>query len=737
MKRLLLLVLLSLVMLGVTAEPAEGVERPRIAAVRATAEIRVDGALNEPDWGRAPPVTAFRLIEVREGEAPSESTDVRVVFDDTHIYFGIHCANRGPGRIRASLAPRDQILDDDHIAVHLDTYRDFHRAYIFGVNPYGVQLDGILDGQVPDFNWDGVWDAEARIDADGWSAEIAVPLRTLRFPSGGSGVWGYWLRRQITKNDEVCTWPLWRLAEQGDIMLQAGDLEGLAGLRGGGRYEVQPYAASTGFYWREPSLTGPGLGPWSRDQEVDAGVDLKVALTTTLTANGTVNPDYSQVEADALQIDVNQRFPLFYPEKRPFFLEGADIFATPYSLVYTRRMADPAVGAKLIGTLGRWRLGAIAVRDDGGGSTEGIGARSDGGLAHQGWFGVARAAYDLGERSKLGLLVTDHVSEEDGPVGPSAVGRSHSALIAADADLRLAPSLFFTGQIAGSRTRIDSTGTGARVRFSDYALSGDLRWADGVRLVRVFQNELGPDFRAEAGFLERVDIRNTGFEANVTVRPENRWLRYWQPGADGQIIRDHGGVLQDRRIAGFLNLGLQHQTFVEARVERIEERWLSRLYDRSRWGLEVSNYLWRPLAIELEVTLEDGIFYGPTDSESFLGWLETWELEAIARPSPRLTSEITMTRSRFADARGGEELYDIWLLGAKTTWQFTRRLYARVYPQYDTGDEHLDLDALLGYVVHPGTVVYLGFNSDFDRMGPHHRATRGTVFLKASYVFQS
>jgi len=172
------------------ARPVEALERVQVAATRASGSIRIDGRLDEPDWARATPLTAFRLIFVREGEAPSESTDVRVLFDDRHIYFGIRCGAHGRGSLRASLAPRDQILDDDFIAIHLDTYRDLHRAYMFGVNPYGVQIDGILDAGDVSLDWDGVWDAEATRDSTGWTAEMAIPLRTLRFPDRGPGVWG-------------------------------------------------------------------------------------------------------------------------------------------------------------------------------------------------------------------------------------------------------------------------------------------------------------------------------------------------------------------------------------------------------------------------------------------------------------------------------------------------------------------------------------------------------------------
>ena len=158
--------------------------------MRASGALRVDGVLDEADWARATPITGFRLIQNREGEAPSESTEVRVLFDGTHLYFGCRCWNRGPGAIRASLAPRDQILDLDNLGIQLDPYRDRHRAFTFGVNPYGVQFDGIFIGDELDTQWDGVWDAEATRDSAGWTAELAIPLRTLRFPEHGDGVVG-------------------------------------------------------------------------------------------------------------------------------------------------------------------------------------------------------------------------------------------------------------------------------------------------------------------------------------------------------------------------------------------------------------------------------------------------------------------------------------------------------------------------------------------------------------------
>jgi hypothetical protein len=719
-------------------------ERPRIAATRATAPIHIDGVMNEADWAGAPPLRAFGLLYVREGEAPSESTDVRVLFDDANVYFGMRCENRSPGPIRASLAPRDQITDGDFIAIHLDTYNDRHRAYIIGVNPYGVQLDGILDGSEPDFSWDGVWHAETTRDSAGWTAEVGVPLRSLRFPNRGDGTWGLWLRREITKNGEICSWPVYREANQGDVMLQAADLTGLDGLQGSGGIEVQPYVAGARFSTREIS---PTTTEWDNTDDSSVGLDAKVPIRSDLTADFTVNPDFSQIEADALQIDVNRRFPLFFTEKRPFFLEGAEIFTTPFNLVYTRRIADPSYGGKLTGKSGPWRLGAIAVRDDGGGSTDGIGGRAEGDFG-QGAFGIARLRRDLGENGHVGLVLTEHLSDRKGlaagtGLGPPSyvVNGGQNTVAAVDGRLRFAKNWFVSGQLGGSWSRIDRSRTNGsgpdrlREDFSDVLYTTNAWFADGTTYAVGYHDYLGPDFRTEAGFLDRVDARISGYEATYTFRPKAGPLRTWQPQTNGNLIHDSRGILQERRLAGAVEWSFHRQTRMHTRYARVIERWLTRDYDRNRYIFELENTAWRPLSFELFVTLEDGIFFGPTDAESFLGGQESYQLIATARPSPRLTSEITATRNRFSHGWGGPEVYDVLVVGAKTTYQFSRSLYARFYPQIDADAHHVDLDALVGYVLHPGSVLYLGVNGDLDK-SVSYRQTGRTIFLKASYLFQ-
>jgi hypothetical protein len=742
----------TLVLLGVFLTPAAAVERPRVAAVRAAGALRVDGVLDEADWTRATPITGFRLIENREGEAPSESTEVRVLFDDTRIYFGFRCWNRGPGAIRASLAPRDQILELDQIGVALDTYRDRHRGFTFGVNPYGVQYDGIFLGGDLDTQWDGVWDAEATRDDTGWTAELAIPLRTLRFPENGPGVWGLWIRRQIQKNDEVCSWPLYREAEGGDVLLQAADLTGLEGLRGSGLFDLQPYVASAWSSQRGFDDSGRAAD-WERQRHTDVGLDARVPLSSTLMLNATLNPDFSQIEADALQIDVNRRYPLQFEEKRPFFLEGADIFNTAFDLIYTRRIADPAFGAKLTGRLGHVRLGGLVVRDDGGGTLAGVGGGPVEGASTKGWFQVGRAAWEIGENSSVGALFALHQSDAAASlVGEGAAGPAggSNAVFAADADVRLSRRWFFHGQLAHSLSHADTVaftsgpdGPGLlfgrdrrRSTRRDVAYGGEFDYSDGVRELQLFHQYLGPDFRAETGFLNRVDLRRTRVNSSFIVRPQNGIVRSIQPALDGYVMHDRTGRLQEWWVSPMIDWKFQKQTDLYTAVERVMERWQSRDYRKTVGSVWMENTTWRALDLELGATVGDGLYYGGSDAGSFRGWSEEYEVEATLRPSPRLTVASSVNRNRFSRDHGRGVLYDVWALGAKATYQFTRRLYARAYPQYDTEARHLDADALLGYVLHPGSVIYLGYNGDADRIAGRHRVAGHTAFFKVSYLFQ-
>jgi len=716
--------------------PGRAADRPALAVGEATRPILLDGVLDEPDWTTAPEATNFRLQVPREGQAPDESTTVRVLRDGDRLVFGLWCQARR--RPHAGLAPRDQVLDGDHISIHLDTDGDGQRAYIFGVNPWGVQVDGILTGDA-DFKWDGVWDGAAHRGDGEWTAELAVPFRILRISANGRP-WRLWVRREITSWNEVSSWPPYRVGEPGPIMLQGADLTGLDGAHGGGELTVEPYVfgARTGA---RDLLPAGGAGAWSRETSREAGVDVQAAVTPSLVANATFNPDFSQIEADALQIDVNRRFALRFPEKRPFFLEGADHFQSPMDLVETRRMADPRAGVKLTGRAGGWNTGALVVRDGGGSTLESSGHSpgDDTRLTRPGWYGLGRAQLPFGQGSNLGVLAGLHTQDTPDAAGVSAGERATAnGFGGMDAHLHLGEHWSTESQLVASVSRVDGvTAPSDLESFGDWMGVWRLSYRDRAREMHVRARHVGREFRDEIGYQDYAGVTYRQVGGFWDLFPRTGPLQRTSPILDALIVHDHSGRLEIGEYQATMDFEFRRSTYVNAGYFHVDEHWLGRLYPQDRAHLYAQWTAWRPLTFDVEANLGDAIRFGPTDATSALAWSETYVLNAKLRPDPRVTAAANVVRFRLADSPGGADRFALWLVGVNTSVQFTRRLSVRLYPQYDSGDRHLDVNALLGYVVQPGTVFYAGVNNGWDRdlAGPARRSTSRQVFAKASWRF--
>ena len=347
--------------LYVGSERQLDVDRPWVPAV----SIRIDGRLDEADWAEAPVLTGFTQYDPLEGVDASERTDVRLLMTNDAIYFGIHAFDRSGG-VRATLSERDEFgFSDDYVRILLDTFNDQRRAYVFTVNPLGVQADGIWvegrggRGDPIDWSPDFLWESDGQVGSDGYTAEIRIPLKSLRFADTEVQDWGLQVIRQIQRTGYNESWaPV--SGEQANRLAQAGRIRGLRDLERGMFLEINPV------------VTGTRQGSWDSDlsrlerapSTGDFGLNLSYGITSNLTLDGTYNPDFSQVEADAGQIAVNERFALFFPEKRPFFLEGADIFSMPKQLVYTRSIVNPVAAAKLSGKVGGFSLAYLGAVDD-------------------------------------------------------------------------------------------------------------------------------------------------------------------------------------------------------------------------------------------------------------------------------------------------------------------------------------------------------------------------------------
>lgn len=326
----------------------EGGGAPTFKVPRINEPVVVDGHLNEPAWERATRLTGFSEYRPVDGQKASERTDVRVWYSPTALFFGIIAHDSSSGSVRASVADRDNIDRDDSVRIFLDTFNDRRRAFIFGVNPLGAQEDGVqtegalnagrvfsVNGSV-DLSPDYQYESKGVLTPDGYVVEGRIPFKSLRYPDVENGRWGVNILRKTQRTGREDTWTDAR--RTASFLAQAGTLEGLTDLERGVVVEAQPFVTG--------SINGARAadGDFRRGgADVSPGVNLRLGFTN-LSIDGTVNPDFSQVEADAGQVTQNERFALFYEEKRPFFLEGIERFATPNQLVYTRRIVDPLGG---------------------------------------------------------------------------------------------------------------------------------------------------------------------------------------------------------------------------------------------------------------------------------------------------------------------------------------------------------------------------------------------------------
>ena len=476
---------------------------PAIEIPRLEGEVEIDGVLDESVWDRAVVLDGFSQYLPVDGRPAEDSTRVLVWYSPTHIYFGIR-AFEDHAEVRATLADRDKISGDDYVQILLDTFHDQRQAFVIGVNPLGVQSDGMIrdgsrssssgsgsgsrarrsrGGYTIDYSPDFVYQSKGRLTADGYEVELRIPFRSLRFQAADSQDWGINVIRRIQHSGYEDTWhPV--LQANPSFLAQSGTLTGLTQLSRGLVLDINPELTS--------NVTGtPTPAGWSYDtQRPEVGGNVRWGITNNLFLNGTVNPDFSQVEADVVQIQFDPRTAVFFPEKRPFFLDGIEQFNTPNQLIYTRRLVNPEAAVKLTGKVSETNVAFLSGVDDKTTSVTG----EDNPI-----YNVLRVRRDIGGQSTLGVAYTDKVD-----------GRDYNRMAAANGRLVLGQyAVTFQGGASVTRSldetrsapiwQLNVNRSGRRFRFSS-SLSG-----------------LHPDFQAASGFIRRVGIVHGNFRPQLTL----------------------------------------------------------------------------------------------------------------------------------------------------------------------------------------------------------------------------
>jgi hypothetical protein len=703
--------------------------------------IKIDGILDDAAWRQATHISLD--IETDPGEnipAPVE-TLVYVVENGESLYVAFDARDPDPSAIRAFLRDRDSAWHDDIVGIALDTYNDERRAFQFFVNPLGVQMDITNDdvAKREDSSWDAIWDSAGQINDNGFVVEMEIPLNQLRFPNiEGKQTWGIDLLRFYPRDRRHRISNNVRDRSINCFLCQFSKITGLDGVTPGRDLEIVP--TLTGL--RTESTDEPGVIPLQGGgTDAEAGVSIRWGITPGMTANLAINPDFSQVEADVAQLDVNNQFALFFEEKRPFFLEGGDYFSTPINAVFTRTVADPDVGAKLTGKRDEHTYGVFVAQDaatnllfPGAFSSDTTSLEQDNSVF------VGRYSYGFGDASSVGALLTSR----DGDDYSNVVG-------GLDFRWRINDQHALRAQILRSETeypdsvaeefeqpigRFDGDGVGAAYNYDSR------NW-----FAAAFLEEYSPGFRADTGFVSQVDIRKQGIGAgHVWHGTDETWWNRLRLGAEWIITHDDAGRLLEREIETYFVIQGPLQSFIRIRAELGDELWEDVLYEEKTIGMYAQMRPVGGLETGLWMSAGDSIDYDnsrPAKMQSIEPFVD-WNISRHL--SLKLRTDFFQLETEEGNAIIDADVYDLRL-----TWQFNRRSYLRFTTQrFDISrnqDEYIDdVDArtrdvgrqlLYSYKINPQTVFFLGYSdnlTDDDTLSGLEETDR-TAFMKIGYAF--
>ncbi len=743
----------TLLSLAAAAAGQEAAAPDALRVPRAGTPIKVDGILDEAAWESALRLTLAYEVYPGDNTLAPVRTECLLLYDERNLYVGFRASDPRPEEIRAYLADRDMLpSDEDQVSIVLDTFNDHRRGYSFAASPLGVQWDAILSevggaGLSIDPSWDAVWSARGAIVADGYVVEMAIPFASLRFPRGGGElVWGLHASRFQPRSvvREMSLRPIDR--NNSCYLCQSIRLTGIRDPKPGLNLEIDPTVTAHRDDQREAFPDGPMRnGPVSGE----GGVTARWAATPDLTLSAAFNPDFSQVEADVAQLKINTRFALYYPEKRPLFLEGADFFQTRLNTIYTRTVADPSWGAKLVGKIGPNALGAVVAEDD---ITNLLFPANQGSRSASLDQNVTDAALryrrDLGASSTLGFLYT-------GREGP---GYSNQ-VAGVDGVIRLTDHDTVNVQALGSRTRYPSdiaTSYDQPDRpFRGAAFTLDYRHESKEWNWSLSGSDLGPRLRVDTGFIPRVDTRTLGgsLERVIWGDPTGRLIRL-SFGVLADRIENHDGLLTDGSESLYVRWEGPLQSSASLEVLRGREYFNGVTYDQTStdvgWSITPSRWM----TVSLTGSYGDAVDYDNARSgkETRISSGLSFKLGRHLRASLDETYETL-------DVDGGR-LFRAYLAQAHLAWQFNVRAMARAILQYSdirrrlslyTGvcdpadpscvpplevDRSLFTQLLFSYKVNPQTAVYLGYSD--DRLGqtdvPLRQSDR-TLFFKIGYAW--
>jgi hypothetical protein len=746
---LLLLAAMNLVIFpSIVSGVSHPVYKPTLEISKTTASIDVDGQLNDPGWRSAARADNFVERSPGDNTEPEVRTEVYTTYDDRNFYVAFVCHD-DPKTIRSTMCQRDQFGGDDIVGVMIDPYASASWSYELWVNSYGIQMDALWTPIVGDINgYDMIWESAAAVTDSGYQVEIALPYASMRFPNQNIQSWkvDFW-RNRPREDYKQYSWAAYDRNEQ-CFPCQFGTLTGIASVHPGKGIGIMPtmVAHQSG---KITDLGNPDSPFHNADPKGEFSIGGKYAINSDVTVEATVNPDFSQIEADAAQIDVNSTVSLMYPERRPFFQEGSDIFRTLFNSFYTRTVNDPQVAAKLTARMGKTTLGYVGARDM---NTPYMIPLEEGSLllnTGKSTVNVLRGLRTLGSDSRVGILLSDRRFEHDGSGTVAAI----------DGDIRLSKNYSIDGQYIITHTAepLDSTRT---ARFGGYAfdegkhtIAFDGESYTGTAFIQRFRrearnwgfvidyNQVSPSYRTEVGYDPVMNYRNLSLNSNYTFYPKSGAISRITPGFYGSQRWKFDGVRRSNAL--FVGLDAQFrkaQTYISvnagSRSELFNSTEFANLWELSlNWNSRISNKIGMGGAFQKGVNVA---YFALAK-----GNMTSYSASLNLKPIDRLVIQPSIDFARSIDRNTGEKFYSGYITRTRILYQANRELSFRLVVQYDDFSRAWQIDPLLTYRLSPFSLFYFGSSNDYWDLAPNvnspsqWRLAERQFFMKIQYLFQT
>jgi len=753
----LIILLLAIAMATAQSEFAP-VFRPELKIKHTNGEINVDGRLNDTGWRDAAIADHFHERDPGDNIKPPVKTKVFATYDDNYLYLAAICYD-DPSEIRATLSPRDH-MNGDNIGFFIDTYGDAAWAYTLNVNPFGVQADALWsDGYGEDGMFDLIFESAGKITDSGYQVELAIPFSSLRFPNKEEQTWRiqFW-RHHYRDTHYNITWAA-NDRNESNWVRNWGTLTGIKNVTPGKGIEIMP--AWTG------SLTGAleilpdsSLEFQNDDAHGEPSLSCKYAVSSNVTIDATINPDFSNVESDAYQIDVNSPTALSYSEKRPFFQEGSDLYRTRMDLVYTRSINDPDFAAKLTARLGRTSISFLSAHDKHSPFIIPFEETSSGLLlGGKSFSNILRARRTIGSGSQVGVLIANRYWEGGGS------GTTYSA----DAILRFSRRITLRAQAVGSYTEepddsdltpglgdvyFDNdkyTAAFDGESFNGYAVSGNLSYNSPNFYISGSYTETGPSFRADNGWIPRNNRRDASMYASYQIRLNRGLVERISIEVNPMRIWNTEGRKKDEAVFTTIYIPLRFYQSNLTYQHLISTEEFAGIYFDNIWNNYVgfNTHPSEMLAFGGSFNYGNQIAYGYRAMGRQTKWGAWLDLNLF----DRLYIENWINHVKSYDTETDDELFDGYIFGSRISYQHNRQLSVRLFSQYNDFTKTWDFDPLITYQITPFTLFYVGstyYIQKYDNLDingnrlatetensySHNKLDSRQFFIKLQYLFQ-